>query len=77
MAANFCDVFKHKSQGLFLFANSGAFRGHLQNLDWELVARHRPMPTFPQKDIDRQGYALWHSTAEGRSRAACFYGKTA
>jgi len=76
MAANFCDMFKHKSEKLFLLANSGVYRGHLENFDWELVASHRPMPLFPRKDIDTRGYALWRPTAEGKARAERLYGKS-
>ena len=77
MAANYCDMFKHKSGNLFLIANSGVMRGHLEHVGWELVSRHRPMPLFPRKDIDKQGYALWQSSPERKAIAEKFYGKPA
>jgi hypothetical protein len=74
MAANYCDMFRHESGNVFLLANSGVMRGHLEHVGWELVARHRPMPLFPRKDIDKDGYALWRPTAEGTTMAKKFYG---
>ena len=75
MAANYCDMFKHKSDNVFLLANSGVMLGHLEPVGWELMAQHRPMPLFPRKDIDKQGYALWQPTAKDKAIADRFYGK--
>jgi hypothetical protein len=73
MPANFCDVFAHKSGKLYLAARSGVLLRHLGRFDWELVLRHRPMPTFAREEVEKRGYAVWRSGEEPSARAKHFY----